>query len=100
MPAGPMDRGEYHTVGHRTKPLASSLAVESQRRLWVGAFGEQRELGGVFAQDTTFKIERDPDTVRAPDWVAEIFSPSDGPGAVLESVGRRRAAGGPLGWAP
>src|SRR2546423_8237028 len=21
MPEGPMDRGEYHTVGHRTKPL-------------------------------------------------------------------------------
>jgi len=56
-----MDRGEYHTVGHRTKPLASSLAVESQRRLWVGAFVEQRELGEVFAQDTAFKIERDPD---------------------------------------
>ena len=61
MPEGPMDRGEYHTVGHRTKPLASSLAVESQRRLWVGAFVEQRELGEVFAQDTAFKIERDPD---------------------------------------
>ena len=48
-------------MGHRTKPLASSLAVESQRRLWVGAFVEQRELGEVFAQDTAFKIERDPD---------------------------------------
>src|SRR5947208_17169695 len=111
MPAGPMDRGEYHTVGHRTKPLASSLAVESQRRLRVGAFVEQRELGEVFAQDTGFKIERDPDTVRAPDvafvprerlaqipeagyaelapdWVAEILSPSDRPGEVLEKVGQ------------
>src|SRR6266581_1302680 len=35
--------------------------------LRVGAFVEQRELGEVFAQDTGFKIERDPDTVRAPD---------------------------------
>ena len=85
-------------MGHRTKPLASSLAVESQRRLWVGAFVEQRGLGEVFAQDTAFKIERDPDTVRPPDWVAEILSPSDRPGEVLEKVGRWLGAGVRLVW--
>src|SRR5437764_1925700 len=35
--------------------------------LRVGAFAERHDLGQVFAQDTGFKIERDPDTVRAPD---------------------------------
>jgi len=35
--------------------------------LRVGAFVERHDLGQVFAQDAGFKIERDPDTVRAPD---------------------------------
>src|SRR5207253_3801705 len=33
----------------------------------VGAFVEREGLGKVFAQDTGFQIEREPDTVRAPD---------------------------------
>jgi len=71
--------------------------------------------------DTGFKIERDPDTVRAPDvafvvrerlahipdegyaelapdWVAEILSPSDRPGEVLEKVGQWLGAGVRVVW--
>ncbi|PYP15933.1 MAG: hypothetical protein DMD52_08855 [Gemmatimonadetes bacterium] len=87
----------------------------------VGAFVERHDLGHVFAQDTGFKIERDPDTVRAPDvafvareglvhipqegyaelapdWVAEILSPSDSPGEVLEKVGQWLSAGVRVVW--
>jgi Uma2 family endonuclease len=78
-------------------------------------------LGEVFAQDTGFRIERDPDTVRAPDaafiahprlaqipeagyadlapdLVAEILSPSDKPGEVLQKVGQWLSAGVRLVW--
>ncbi len=71
--------------------------------------------------DTGFKIERDADTVRAPDvafvvrerlahipdegyaelapdWVAEILSPSDRPGEVLEKVGQWLGAGVRVVW--
>ena len=71
--------------------------------------------------DTGFKIERDPDTggapdvafvVRerlahipdegyaelAPDWVAEILSPSDRPGEVLEKVGQWLGGGVRVVW--
>ena len=81
----------------------------------------RHDLGEVIAQDTGFKIERDPDTVRAPDaafvardrlgrlpdegyaelapdWVAEILSPSDRPGEVLEKVGQWLNAGVRLVW--
>lgn len=87
----------------------------------VGNFVERYDLGEVFGQDTGFKIERDPDTVRAPDvafiarerlagipeegyaevapdWVAEILSPGDRPGAVLEKVGQWLGAGVLLVW--
>jgi Uma2 family endonuclease len=88
--------------------------------LRVGAFVEKGDLGAVFAQDTGFKIERDPDTVRAPDvafivrerldqigdgyaelapdLVAEILSRSDRPGAVLEKIGQWLTAGTRLIW--
>ena len=75
----------------------------------------------MFAQDTGFKIARNPDTVRAPDvafvarerlaqipeegyadlapdWVAEILSPGDRPGEVLEKVGQWLSAGVRLVW--
>jgi Uma2 family endonuclease len=87
----------------------------------VGAFVERAGLGEVFAQDTGFKIERDPDTVRAPDLafvardhvaqipeqgyaelapdlVVEILSPADRPGEVLEKVGQWLSAGVRLVW--
>jgi Uma2 family endonuclease len=84
-------------------------------------FVERRGLGAIFGQDTGFKIARDPDTVRAPDvafvaqdrlaqiapqgyaelapdWVAEIISPDDRPGEVLEKVGQWLSAGVRLVW--
>ncbi|MGH9259385.1 MAG: Uma2 family endonuclease [Acidimicrobiales bacterium] len=87
----------------------------------VGTFVERHDLGAVFAQDTGFKIARDPDTVRAldvafvardrlsqipnegyaelaPDWVAEIVSRGDRPGEVLEKVGQWLSAGVRLVW--
>ena len=87
----------------------------------VGNFVEEHDLGEVFAQDTGFRIERDPDTVRAPDvafvgrdrlagipeegyaglapdWVAEIVSPGDRPGELLEKVGQWLNAGVRLVW--
>lgn len=79
------------------------------------------KLGAVFGQDTGFKIFSDPDTVRAadlafvarerlalvsrrgyaalaPDFVAEILSPGDRPGEVLEKVGEWLNAGVRLVW--
>lgn len=89
--------GSWH--GHLSARLAFLL----------GEHVYPRRLGKVFAQDSGFLIERDPDTVRAPDvafvaaprtsaiarhgyapiapdLVAEILSPGDRPGEVLEKV--------------
>jgi len=94
-------------------------AARLARRL--GNFVEQHDLGDVFAQDTGFKIHHAPDTVRAPDvafvarahldripaegyaelapdLVAEILSPNDRPGEVLEKVGQWLSAGVRLVW--
>lgn len=80
-----------------------------------------RRLGELFAQDSGFLIERDPDTVRAPDvaFVAaarasqierhgyapiapdiavEIVSPGDRPGEVLEKVAQWLGAGTLIVW--
>jgi Uma2 family endonuclease len=85
----------------------------------LGTFAEAQSLGEVFAQDTGFQIHRAPDTVRAPDvafvararlegipaegyaalapdLVAEILSPGDRPGEVLEKVGQWLSAGARL----
>jgi Uma2 family endonuclease len=87
----------------------------------LGAFVERESLGSVFAQDTGFQIERNPDTVRAPDLafvardrlaaigeegygelapdlVVEILSANDRPGAVLDKVGQWLSAGVRLVW--
>lgn len=98
--------------------LHGSLASRLEYRL--RNFVEQHGLGEVFAQDTGFKIARDPDTVRAPDvafvgrerlaeipegypelapdLVVEILSPGDRPGEVLEKVGDWLNAGTRLVW--
>jgi len=91
-------------------PAPFSLPVDSQQR-YVSAM----------PPDTGFKIERDPDTVRAPDvafvvrerlahipdegyaelapdWVAEILSSNDRPGEVLEKVGQWLGAGVRVVW--
>ncbi len=87
----------------------------------LGAFVYPRGLGEIFAQDTGFKIESDPDTVRAPDvaflsrervsgvpvrgyaplapdLVAEIRSPDDRTGELLAKVAAWLDAGVRLVW--
>ncbi len=84
-------------------------------------FVRPQKLGAVFAQDTGFKIESDPDTVRAPDvaflstarlgavgrrgyaavapdLAAEVVSPDDRAGEVLTKVGAWLSAGTKLVW--
>ena len=104
------------------EPPGTGHGVRSARLLYrVAEFVVRHDLGEVIAQATGFKIERDPDTVRAPDaafvardrlgrisdegyaelapdWVAEILSPSDRPGEVLEKVGQWLNAGVRLVW--
>ena len=105
----------------REPPGTGHGARAARLTVRVGAFVERHDLGQVFAQDTGFKIERDPDTVRAPDvafvtrqrlahipdegyaelapdWVAEIVSPNDRPGEVLEKVGQWLGAGVRVVW--
>src|SRR5881275_2569066 len=100
----------------REPPGTGHGARAARLTVRVGAFVERHDLGQVYAQDTGFKIARDPDTVRAPDvafvarerlaripdqgyaelapdWVAEIASPNDRPGEVLEKVGQWLGAG-------
>jgi Uma2 family endonuclease len=80
-----------------------------------------RQLGDVFAQDTGFKIDSNPDSVRAPDLafvarerraqlarrgysalapdlIAEIVSPDDSPGKVLAKISAWLEAGVRLAW--
>lgn len=87
----------------------------------VSAFVRRHELGFVFAQDTGFRIESNPDTVRAadlafvtrdrgpalplrgyaslaPDLIAEIVSPDDRPGEVLDKIAAWLEAGVRLAW--
>ncbi len=105
----------------REPPGTSHGACAARLTLRVGGFVERHDLGQVFAQDTGFKIERDPDTVRAPDvafvarerlarvpdegyaelapdLVAEILSPNDRPGELLEKVGQWLGAGVRVVW--
>jgi len=105
----------------REPPGTGHGARAARLTVRVGAFVERHDLGQVYAQDTGFKIARDPDTVRAPDvafvarerlaripdqgyaelapdWVAEIVSPNDRPGEVLEKVGQWLGAGVRLVW--
>ncbi len=57
----------------REPPGTGHGARAARLTLRVGAFVERHDLGQVFAQDTGFKIERDPDTVRAPDGVRVVW---------------------------
>jgi Uma2 family endonuclease len=88
---------------------------------FVTDFVRRNQLGVVSAQDTGFKIETNPDTVRAPDvaflskdrvgavahrgyapvtpdLVAEIVSPDDRPGELLAKVAAWLEAGTKLAW--
>lgn len=105
----------------REPPSTSHGRRAARLTVRLGAFIEREDLGAVFAQDTGFRIERDPDTVRAPDvafvsrdrlgqisgdgyadlapdLVVELLSPSDRPGEVLEKVGQWLSAGVRLVW--
>lgn len=95
--------------------------LSAQLTFLLGQHVYPRRSGMLFGQDTGFLIERDPDTVRAPDlaFVAapraseirrhgyvpfapdlavEILSPGDRPGDVLEKVGQWLTAGTRLVW--
>jgi Uma2 family endonuclease len=101
--------GTWHGV------VAANLAY------FLGDFVRRHELGLVLAQDTGFKIESNPDTVRAPDvafvtrdrtaairtrgyaelapdLLAEIVSPDDRPAEVLAKVADWLGAGAKLVW--
>jgi Uma2 family endonuclease len=87
----------------------------------LASFVRREKLGAVAAQDTGFKIESNPDTVRAPDvaylstarlgavgrrgyapvapdLAAEVLSPDDRAGEVLSKVGAWLSAGTRLVW--
>ena len=87
----------------------------------IAAFARPRGLGDVFGQDTGFRIETNPDTVRAPDvafldrerssrvvqrgyapvapnLAVEVLSPDDRPAEVLEKIAAWLAAGVELAW--
>jgi Uma2 family endonuclease len=105
----------------REPPSTYHGRVQSTLNVLVGSYVRSHQLGAVFGQDTGFKIQSDPDTVRAPDLafvhrdrvgqiarrgyaalapdlVAEILSPDDRPGEVLAKVGGWLDAGVVLVW--
>ena len=104
-------------------PLSDTWHGVIQENLaWhLGAFVRPRGLGRICGQDAGFRTRSDPDTVRgadvafvaadraalipqrgfatfAPDLVAEILSPGDRAGEVLEKVNDWLAAGTRLVW--
>ena len=102
-------------AGYRHGDVAMRLGV------LVGSYVYQHKLGRVFAAETGFTLERNPDTVRAPDvayirnerlldppprgfaeiapdFAAEVLSPDDRPGEVLAKVADWLKAGTLLVW--
>lgn len=100
-----------HVHGRVTMRVAVAVATHVQRH----------SLGETFAAETGFVLQRDPDTVRAPDvafvashrlaalgeWgfariapdlAVEVLSPDDRPGEVLQKVGDWLRAGTRLVW--
>jgi len=105
----------------REPPGTSHGGVAANLAIGLGVFARENGFGRVFAQDTGFKITRDPDTVRAPDLafvsrqrlaqipetgyaelapdlIVEVLSPSDRAGEVLAKIGEFLAAGTRLAW--
>ena len=102
-------------AGSRHGAVAARVAYRLMAHL------EATGAGRVYAAETGFKIESDPDTVRAPDvafvvrarlvepeqagffdgapdLAVEVLSPDDRPGEVLEKVGAWLGAGARLVW--
>lgn len=118
--------------GKSTELLRGKLLVREPPGTWHGSTAARllyliadhvyrHDLGVVCGQDTGFKIESNPDTVRAPDvavigrdrvtqipprgyapfapdLVVEIVSPGDRPGELLTKVGQWLDAGSRLVW--
>ena len=105
----------------REPPSTRHGMVQATLGWLVTDFVRRNGLGVVFGQDTGFRIESNPDTVRAPDLafvvaerageipprgfaamapdlVAEIVSPDDRPGELLAKVGQFLEAGTRLVW--
>lgn len=105
----------------REPPGSSHGRIAATLAYFITDFARRNRLGVVFAQDTGFKIESDPDTVRAPDvaflaqervdqvpdrgyaalapdLLAEIVSPDDRPGELLAKIGQWLEAGTKLVW--
>lgn len=101
--------------GTRHGIIAANLCI------LLGGFVRREKLGAVSAQDTGFKIESNPDTVRAPDvayisnarlgavgrrgyapvapdLAAEVLSPDYRAGEVFSKVGSWLSAGSKLVW--
>jgi Uma2 family endonuclease len=104
----------------REPPGTYHGAVAARLTYVLSDYVHRRELG-IVIQDAGFKIESDPDTVRAPDvafvararaaeipdagyaplapdLAAEVLSPNDRPGEVLAKVGQWLEAGTQLVW--
>jgi Uma2 family endonuclease len=105
----------------REPPSTEHGRIQATLAYFVTDYVRRNGLGVVFGQDTGFKIRSDPDTVRAadvaflgqdrasgiptrgyaairPDLVAEIVSPDDRPGEILEKVAEWLDAGAALVW--
>lgn len=105
----------------REPPGTSHGKIAATLCMILGNFVRRENLGAVFAQDTGFKIESDPDTVRAPDvaylsnarlgavtrrgyapvapdFAAEVLSPDDRASEVLVKVAAWLSASSRLVW--
>jgi Uma2 family endonuclease len=105
----------------REPPGTRHGVIAAKLGYYLSDFVHRHGLGVVAAQDTGFKITRDPDTVRAPDvaflgrdradqipargyaevapdLLAEILSPDDAPAEVLAKIAEWLAAATKLVW--